>query len=108
MALGPDMTASTSHGAFNRLVSLLRNTGLDRLLMLALCVIAWAPLSRTDEPFRSSRSGAIRFVQITDVHIFDAGKRLTGLDICQEQSDNLAAFQWAIKRTDAINEQSNI
>src|SRR6266403_2082687 len=56
----------------------------------------------------SSPAQTLRFVQITDAHIFDAGKRCKG-DLKQlEQEDNLQAIRWAIQETNAINWRNHV
>jgi hypothetical protein len=66
-------------------------------LVCILCLIA-----------ASSPAQTLRFVQITDAHIFDAGKRCKG-DLKQlEQEDNLQAIRWAIQETNEINWRNHV
>src|ERR1700730_9238210 len=67
-------------------------------LLCILCLVA-----------ASSPAQTLRFVQITDAHIFDAGKRCKGDDLKQrEQEDNLQAIRWAIQETNAINWRNHV
>lgn len=49
----------------------------------------------------------VRFVQITDAHLFDSGKRCSDANINREYRENLAALEWAIKKTNEINAASS-
>jgi 3',5'-cyclic AMP phosphodiesterase CpdA len=48
----------------------------------------------------------VRFVQITDVHLFDSGKRCFDANVNREYRENLAALEWAIRNANEINAAS--
>jgi hypothetical protein len=41
-------------------------------------------------------AGSLRFAQISDVHLFDAGYKCSGLYVQREYEENLNAFRWSI------------
>jgi hypothetical protein len=51
-------------------------------------------------PVSFSSAGPLRFAQISDVHLFDAGYKCSGLYVQREYEENLKALQWTI---DEIN-----
>jgi hypothetical protein len=73
--------------------------------LTALGAIASAPSSASPAdnktaPVSFSSAGPLRFAQISEVHLFDAGYKCSGLYVQPEYEENLEALQWAI---DEIN-----
>ena len=64
-----------------------------------------APLTSTP-----SNTRHVTFVQLTDPHVFDAGKKRHAEGVREEELDNWAAFHWAILETNqlALTEKQNI
>jgi len=52
---------------------------------------------------RSSNTQDITFAQITDAHLFDAGKKRHGQGVFEESLDNRAALHWAILEINRID-----
>jgi hypothetical protein len=47
---------------------------------------------------RMAAQSDLRFAQITDLHLFDAGYSCYGTDVVEEQKQNEQAIDWQYKR----------
>jgi 3',5'-cyclic AMP phosphodiesterase CpdA len=73
--------------------------GVFSILFLLLCL----PIE-----LRASDPGHLRFAQVTDMHIFDAGYKCFAPDVQTEYAENLKAFEWAIAEINKENKEKPI
>ncbi len=75
----------------------LSRAGRGRIAALLLALVTASSVSAGVE------SQHLRFAQITDMHLFDAGYKCFAPDVQKEYSENLAALEWAIDAINAAN-----
>jgi hypothetical protein len=62
------------------------------------------PAASSSPSSTGSVSEPVNFVQITDAHLFDGGKRRATQELAQqEQQDNWKAFHWAVEETNRLS-----